>query len=222
MRYLRRYALRAFLVAAVLATATGCTVSDKQLLVVLVEEWARSKNMNPTNEDGSLNPIGAGNALLSGAKNALGWSSGDDEIDAVLNAKRVLDNLAKADKLVNEGRKEGDASKIDEAIKLRPDDWSYRSARVALALQAGDLATAKRQLAVVKGIPKGTKREQLLYADTVIDDLKSSIAPIVKGDQCRETYNELANQYEARAALTGSERDKIQANTYRTQAGMCQ
>ena len=222
MKPITERALLALVFLALLATVAGCTVSDKQLLVVIVEEWARSKNMSPTNEDGSLDPIGLGNAIIGVVTNAVGASTGDDEIDAILNAKKVIDKFTAAEKLIEEGAKERNPAKMDEAIKLRPQDWTYRTKRAALAIEQGDLKTAVSQMDAADAIPKG-KRAQRHYVNSAIADLEAlkTDGPWKSTDQCWLFYTSLAAKYEALAGLTGKLSDTTQAETYRGMADRC-
>jgi hypothetical protein len=218
------YGLFVALIALVLATVTGCTISDKQLLVVLVEEWTRSKNMSPTKEDGSIDPFGLANGIGAEIKNAVGMSTGDDEVDAILGAKKVLDNLAKAEKLMEEGSKEHNPSKIDEAIQLRPADFTYRARRAAFALADNDLKTAVKQLDAGDSIPKPTKRAQRLYLDTAIRDLEGAEGLVQEWksvEQCWLLYTTLAAKYDARADLVENPADNFTASIYRNKADQC-
>ena len=66
-------------------------------------------------------------------------TSGIPEVDAVLEAKSQLDVIDKADKLVEEGRREGDLSKVQQAMRMRPGDWRYGFQAGALLLEQGDV-----------------------------------------------------------------------------------
>lgn len=70
-------------------------------------------------------------------------TSGIPEVDAVLEAKSQLDKIDQADKLVAEGRKEGDITKVEKAMAMRPGDWRYGYQAGALVLEQGDVDKAK-------------------------------------------------------------------------------
>ena len=56
------------------------------------------------------------------------------ETQAQLDSGEVVNDVRKADELANAGAIAGDVSLIDEAIKLRPNDWSYPAKRTAVLL----------------------------------------------------------------------------------------
>ena len=70
-----------------------------------------------------------------------GFPSGDKEVDAAVDAFEVVQTLEKADALIAKGRKNSDPKAMDEALALRPHDWSYELSRAHLALRAGDTDT---------------------------------------------------------------------------------
>ena len=81
-----------------------------------IDDYAASKGMKPTDDEGNLDPKGA-------AKRArhMAGKTGDDETDAVLEAaKEVIENIQKADGHMSTGRSARDAGEMDKAIALRP------------------------------------------------------------------------------------------------------
>ena len=82
---------------------TGCEADDRQIIIDLALSWA------------------AENAVDVATYTVFG-SSGNDEVDAVMDAKGVVDNIREADRLMEEGREENDLSKMADAIKRRPGD----------------------------------------------------------------------------------------------------
>ena len=85
-----------------------------------------------------------GNEIVRGTQpvNAVGGQLGmqNDEQTAALDGQDVIETINRADELADEGRRNRDPAKLDEALRLRPDDWSYNSSRAVLALEQGDLA----------------------------------------------------------------------------------
>lgn len=109
--------LTALLVMSV--TLAGCEEGDEAFVRDFLLDWATN---NPGSTLGGLLGVGDGN-----------------EVTAALGALSTIDNVNKADALMDEGRDKGDPAKMDEAIKLRPGDWTYRTSRAVLALDQGDL-----------------------------------------------------------------------------------
>ena len=85
----------------------ACDAGDIAFLRAMALEWAASH---------------AGDLLKYG----IIGRSGNDEVDAVMDAKHVIDNIQAADKLMEEGRETGDLTKMEQAIKKRPGDYTYR------------------------------------------------------------------------------------------------
>lgn len=141
--------------AALLLTLAACDAEDTKFVQDMADEWAREKNINPQNKDGSINIGGAFNAGLSMA----GITSNGDEADAAVQAGTVLFTVKEGDQLAGEGLDTRDLKKVDEAILLRPNDYSYHNARGAILLASGDPDGAKKEwetatnLAKESGIP---------------------------------------------------------------------
>lgn len=98
----------------------GCEAGDEAFVRDFLLDWAAN---NPGSTLGGLIGVGDGN-----------------EVTAALGALSTIDNVNKADALMDEGRDKHDPAKMDEAIKLRPKDWTYRTSRAVLALDRGDLS----------------------------------------------------------------------------------
>lgn len=151
----RTRAVRLLVVGLVLITAVGsasCTADDKAKATDFFFAWVSQA------EGGTL-----------GAIAAIGLSKSDDPtIDAILKAKKVLDDLGKADGKAEEAETALTAGNYDkaeqlirEAIAIRPQDYSYRNKLAALQIEKGqpleslvgydrtahDAMTAKQQLA---------------------------------------------------------------------------
>ena len=111
IRMIQRPAWVLLVCAVLLMLVSGCdlTLDDKAFIRSLAEDWMRSKNIHPLNEDGSPSLIGVYNL----GRRAVGFSTGDKEADAVLDARDVISNLAEADKVMDEGRAIADAAGME-------------------------------------------------------------------------------------------------------------
>jgi hypothetical protein len=125
---------------------------DAEYAAGLAAEWAVAKEIVSTNcpppYDGpgcefSFNPVqiarhrASQHPVASIGLGAVGARAMEPEAAAALGAASVAAGLTKAEKLADEGLKEGNLDKIDRAIALRPDDWSFRERRAAFLLAEG-------------------------------------------------------------------------------------
>jgi hypothetical protein len=149
-------------------------------------------------------------------------TSGSDTIDAILDAKDVIDNINAADNLMKQGREKDDLNLMEQAIEKRPGDWRYRVSAAALALQQGQLSVYDEQTHAATGL---TPRDQMLpMLNMTIYELEGvknhfSDKPFKSGRQCRELYGELANNYSLRSQATG--KPSPMAEQYAAQAQEC-
>jgi hypothetical protein len=216
-----------------LLTALACTLtlvlaaceftpSDREMVRSFIEEWARSKEMHPINEDGSISLQGLFNA---GSRFVTG-RTGDDEADAVLDAYEVIKNLNEADKLMDKGRQQRDAAAMDQAIQRRPEDWTYRVSRAALALEQWDWegyiqhATAANQTVGERGI------DMVWFTNQNIRDLEQVQRNLAASgwpnkEQCAQVNGELATYYMQRASLTGSTDDLVRIEEAKSLIAAC-
>lgn len=131
------------------------------LVAELAAEWAVGKNIittdcQPPFEGRScsfgVNPVevarwrASQNDVLGYGLGLIGASSVDQEASSALKAARVVNKLTQADTLADDGLRQRNLSKIDEAIALRPGDWSLRDRRAALMMAQGDDDAAGRAL----------------------------------------------------------------------------
>jgi hypothetical protein len=114
------------------ALLSGCSDGDWDMFFHLAEDWASS------------NDVWDGENLNMGNLARLGV---EGQIDAFLNgppapleAASVVDDIREAESLANAGAQEGGYDglrKIDEAIRMRPQDWSLWEQKGAVALASG-------------------------------------------------------------------------------------
>jgi len=186
---------------------TGCSAADEEMLNAFVLDYIVS------NADKV-----AARALFGG--------SGDDWVNGVFDIKEIMDKLQKADKLMDEGLQENDPAKMDEAIKLRPDDWSYRTTRGAFALGNGAVDTFKEHYDHANGLFKDDDTGKLPYLNDAIDQFedledRTYLSPDGPRTDCSTLYTTLSQLYSDRAEMTGSDTDRAQANGYKNQANYC-
>ena len=83
----------------------------------------------------------------------------DSEAATALGAAKVASDLARADTLADEGLKEGNTDKIDQAIAMRPNDWSFRDRRAAFHLSQGNEDEAGRSFREAEDLVEENIRE---------------------------------------------------------------
>lgn len=121
----------------------GCDEGMAELLLEMAIEWADEKNLisedaegNPTVNTGQIiayEAQRAGNVLLG-----RGYTTGDAQLDAALDAGEVVKTVRDADNLANDGAKNQDPALIEQAIDMRPNDWHYREQLSAVHLAMGN------------------------------------------------------------------------------------
>ena len=209
--------------ALVLLTSCDFTPQDREMVRGFIEEWARSRNMHPMNDDGSINLSGLWNA----SSRFITGRSGDDEVDAVLDAVDMVMNLQEADKLMAEGRVKRDVGLMDQAIQSRPGDWTYRTSRAAVALEQNDVSGFQAQMDTAQQlIAERGIQDPLWISNRIIGDLEVAQATLSSSsfssqEQCTALYTTLSQQYEVRAGITGSAQDQEKAQSAQQQAQQC-
>ncbi len=187
---------------------SGCSAADEEMLNAFILDFI-------VNNAGKV----AGRAIFGG--------SGDDWVDGVFDIKEVMDELNKADKLMDEGLRDNDPKKMDEAINLRPNDWSYRTRRGAYALGNGDVDTFNEHFNHANGLFDNDDTGQLSYLNDAIDQFedledRTSYGPDGLDTDCSTMYTTLSQLYADRAEITESDDDRGRARGYENQAGHCQ
>lgn len=183
--------IAAIILTAVLLFTTGCTADDQQILIDIARSWAAEH-------------------WTEIAEYGITGSTGNDEVDAVLGAREVVENINTADQLMEEGRKEGDLSKMEEAITLRPGDYTYRTSYAAALLQNGDPAEAEAQfVAADEAVGDYSSDHAQNYAIQGIDELGALRSGFERGgftdrSQCLIYYGRMAYFYEIRMATGDS------------------
>lgn len=141
MRFRRSFIGFMLVAVALLPLLAAC--EDTSMIDFLAEmavEWAQEKKI--LKADNAIDWIQVGSYQL---QRAWDGTTGDSELDAALEAGPIVYNFHQADKLSEQGLAEGDTAKIDQAISMRPDDWSYYDKKAAVLIQQGNAADGYRQ-----------------------------------------------------------------------------
>jgi hypothetical protein len=159
-RYAPRYVI-ALLLLFVPLVLTGCSDDQIDFIIELALDWAIEKNLITVNcpppydaDDCEFAINGreiarwkaSQNRVLGGAMDIFGVDRPDPEVAAALNAGEVVYTVEQADSLAQQGLEEENVEKVDKAISMRPEDWSYHDQRAALMLSQGDGKAAQTSL----------------------------------------------------------------------------
>lgn len=171
-------------------TLTGCTRQDWMDLLDIAKIWARQHGVLDDNDQPNYWTIGT---------RAAGFSTGDEEADAVLDAGMTVKNFQEAEKLSEVGWKSNDIKKIDSAISMRPGEFRYNNQRGAILFFDGKFEEANKEFnnanSKVAENYNNNKSTKIQNCDSRINCLK-------------EKYNQLAN--------TGSLTYEQKLNYYKT------
>lgn len=136
---------------------SACDDADFEFLAAMALEWAEGKGLitvgdcvAPDDSDCTIE-INYGRIVAERARQAARRSSltawavdePDPELIAAIDIAEVGINMDKAERLADEGLASGDVGKIDEAISLRPGDWSYYDKKAAVLTAQGNSAEAE-------------------------------------------------------------------------------
>ena len=193
--------------SALMVLMTGCSTEDSQILIDIAQSWALEHAV----EIASYGVFG---------------TTGNDEVDAVLDSQGVIDNINSADHLMEEGRKEGDLTKMEEAVQQRPGDYTYRTSYAAALLQKGDAAEAENQFAAAdEALVDYSGDHAQTYAIQGIDELGALRWEFEKNGfastaQCQTYYGRMAYFYEIRMT-TGDLFFEQQRDLYQTLKSEC-
>lgn len=207
--------------------------SEQEQVQDTAEEWAEVHDLNPVKEEGGIDPEGVAKV----ARRVVTQSTGDPEVDAALKSDNVILKISKADELVDQGWKENNPRFFDQAIQLRPEEWKYRLDRAAWNLDyyaTPNMSKVDKDFQVAESLLGPDKDERLRYANhgiELMEKVKTVMAkPYRKGEQaplfnrphdCRTTFTQLAQFYNMRADLTGSDGDREMAAQYQRDLGQC-
>lgn len=203
---MRRHRLTGLLLLATFAVG-GCGAEDKALAQAFIQQWA----------------IGHADEI---AMRKLGLSDGNSYVDAAVDAADVVMKFQQAEDLMAKGRKNSDPKAMDQALKLRPNDWTYELSRANLALQLGDMDTYWGYWNRVQIDSQGTqwrKVERQSYSELLavhkrLDTGPGSVSGYASYEQCRALYDALAVDS---GNLAGSE-EATEAKSWRQRQTDCE
>lgn len=158
---------------------TACEDAEAEMMAQLAVDWAVTKGLMTLECQGpgqtdctyDLNK-GALAFYLGTAKLGTALTGRSPEMQAALDAGDVVYDQEVADELAEQGAREGDLSKIDQAIESRPEDWSYHDQRAALLMAQGNVQEAEASFA---------------QAESLVDER------IASGDDCTVLQRNLLN-----------------------------
>lgn len=204
------------LIISLVPFLTACDSGEAQELIYWAKLWAMVHDI--TDENGSMN-FGAATRFAAGE--ALGFgSTGDEEGDAAIDCASTLNNIRQADDQADEGWQNLYGGKninddvlphYNQAVNLRPDDWSYRNERGISQLENIDNPDAAkaakadfdRAAAIAK---KNGKPEEYLR---MLKNREQNMAKIVghlnatSAYPTGEMYREQSRTYDELYKLTG-------------------
>lgn len=197
-----------FLAAALLLLPLLAACEDTELvdeLVDMAKEWAQEKGL--VDEELNVDWINVGAYY---AQKAAQGSTGDSTLDAALTAGPTVRNFHQADSLAAQGLEEGNLDLIDQALALRPEDWSYYDKKAAVLTQQGRVEEAQQSFGeaewlVDERIQNGgdckalrlnlyRNREQALLAQLAADPENAALLDML--DETQGTLYYLENDHE--------------------------
>jgi hypothetical protein len=164
--------LAVFALASPLLAA--CEDAESEFFLQLAADWATEKGLlsysctgsSPSDCEYDLNEVALGAYITLGRMGAA-FSPDGRGINAALDGAEVVRRQEEADELAAAGTEQGNLDLIDQAIALRPDDWSYHEQRAALLLAQHDDSAAQASFAasetlVQERIRDGARCEPLM------------------------------------------------------------
>jgi hypothetical protein len=210
----------ALLVLMMLSVFTGCTPEGKDLLMGFVQEWINTKFGIDTTDNSLIGKLTAGAKLV---KLFTEDSTGNPDADAALGTVKMVKNFQQAESAMELGIKTDNATAMDQAIALRPGDWSYRASRCTLALKQNQLEKGRdewdkgRDLAYNENNTSSSVR---FYSQS-INELEAwkNTGKLDKTSDYQQAfaYGTLISDYAGRYRITKNPKDKEMALYYNTQ-----
>lgn len=135
---------------------SACDDADFEFLAVMALDWAEGKGLitvgdcvAPDDSDCTIEinytTVIAERANQLAKRSPLtAWAADDPDTEllAAVDIAETAINLEKADTLADKGLASGNVDLIDQAIALRPRDWSYHDKKAAVLAAQGDTAGA--------------------------------------------------------------------------------
>ena len=186
------------------------------------DDLQASKKLSPVDEEGNLDVEG----LTNIGKRAYTGSTGDKDADAALSTGDVMKNFAEAEKLMEQGRKNRDTDAMQEALRMRPNDWAYHLSAAALLLETKAPANAVLLFGEADELLSKQEGQTLQYANQGIRELED-VRQRIGHDygsyfQCEVLHQRLALFYKIRHSFSKDDNDLKQVQRYDEDAGRCQ
>ena len=154
-------------------------------------------------------------------------TTGDVSMDAILQAKDMLDKIGAADAMMTQAWEQDDPQLMEEAIALRPYDWKYRVDAARMNLAQNDLEAAERHLTAAENVlPPDDYEVQLDHSISVIEQFEG-----IKGagdadgytsvEQCQMVHDQLVRNYNREWSLTGHEGLSPRGQQIAAEQGQC-
>ncbi len=147
-------ALLALLLLPPMLTACDIGEAEMDFILDLAIDWAFSKNLltvegcpPPYDSDDCQIGVNAGmiarwkagqNKWIGGGMDVFGVDRVPQDVSDALDSAKTVYDQEQSDALAREGASEGDLEKLDQAIGMRPGDWSYQDKKAAVLLSQGD------------------------------------------------------------------------------------
>jgi len=200
---------RVFILAVLLSvsavTLVACTPADRELAWEVFWEWFGEKG-----------------------KSAVTGSTGNPEVDAVLSAAKVLEDIDKADAHMDKAEEDEDIQEAQEAVALRPKDWTYRLRTATLMLKVNHVEYEEQFDAAENIVAQSQNKAQVKqFADEAINQLETVRSGFAYEGfnttyQCEVLFQRLSQYYRLRwDQFGGSKFDWDQYERYKADAERC-
>jgi len=135
-------------------------------------------------------------------------TSGDPGVDAVMQARDTINQIGEADALMEEAWEQGDPLVMEQAIEIRPRDWTYRVDAASLYLAQNEIGAAEEHLRAADKVVPDDPAAKDRHAFQVIqnfEDIKASgdTEGYTSLEQCNKVHDELIHYYDQRWTISG-------------------
>lgn len=131
---------------------SGCAGASAADVIDIMERWAY--NNGYADQDGNIDYYSAIIDIMAGNRTNVAESGVQDSYSAANKA-------ARAEKYAQEGLAEGDLTKLENAMKLRPDEYRYQDMKAVLTYSVKDGWLDE----TVKARPEGVAKDENLFVE---------------------------------------------------------
>lgn len=199
---------------------SGCTESGQDLLKGFLQEWINTKFHIDTTDNSTWGKAKAGWGLM---KLFTEDSTGNPDSDAALGTVKMLKNFKVAEDDMTQARKSDNLTLMDQAITLRPSDWSYRVSDSTLAIKQNQLEKSRNEWKTGEDLASSDQNPTALkrFYSQSINELEAwkNTGQVDKVDweQQAWVYGTLVSDYVERYKITRDAKDKQMALYYNEQ-----